>query len=143
MMRRINPDRHQLWVLGRSVASEYLRGNCLGALPSTCRKPICPQLLEGLSYSFTRQPPLRIRPSPTAQAHGGGRSPHAHCAHPSTHSSPLCLGQSPPAAGSYWRQRSLNFCSSGGGDTQRACPHSPYLQIVNKTHGTEQPLPRL
>lgn len=33
------------------MASKYLRGNYLGLVPSTCRKPICLWLFEGLSYS--------------------------------------------------------------------------------------------
>lgn len=39
------------------MASKYLRGNCLGMLPSTCRKPICLRLLEVLSYSCTQAVP--------------------------------------------------------------------------------------
>lgn len=40
-MKRINPDRYEHWVIGENAGSKYLRGNCLGVLPSTCRKPIC------------------------------------------------------------------------------------------------------
>lgn len=57
MMKRVKLDRHQLWVVGGNVASKYLRGNCLGMLPSTCRKPICLRLLEVLSYSCTPAAP--------------------------------------------------------------------------------------
>lgn len=59
MMKRINLDRHQLWVVGGNMASKYLRGNCLGMLPSTCRKPICLRLLEVLSYSCTPAAPAQ------------------------------------------------------------------------------------
>lgn len=40
-MKRINPDRYEHWVIGENTGSKYLRGNCLGVLPSTSRKPIC------------------------------------------------------------------------------------------------------
>lgn len=79
-MKRINIDRHQLWVHGGNVASKYLRGNYLGMVPSTCRKPICLWLLEVLSYSCTPAAPPRD--------HGGLEPP------------PLHLGQSPPAESS-------------------------------------------
>lgn len=39
------------------MASKYLKGNCLGMLPSTCGKPICLRLLEVLSYSCTPAAP--------------------------------------------------------------------------------------
>lgn len=43
------------------MASKRLRGNCLGTLPSTCRKPICLWLLEVLSYSCTPAAPTQDR----------------------------------------------------------------------------------
>lgn len=60
------------------MASKYLRGNCLGMLPSTCRKPICLWLLEVLSYSCTPAASTQdqaLAGPPAAQAYGGWLEP--------------------------------------------------------------------
>lgn len=74
MMKRLNLDRHQLWVIGGNRASQYLRGNCLSILPSTCRKPICLWLLEVVSYSCTLAAPAQDR------ALAGWPEPHTRSA---------------------------------------------------------------
>ena len=56
------------------MASWYLRGNCLGVLPSTCRKPVWLRLLEVSSYSRT---PPGIRPSPGCSGTRGAAGPPA------------------------------------------------------------------
>lgn len=79
-------------------------------------------------------------PRPPHRHIGGGRSPHAHCACPSTQSSPLYLRQSPPTAGSRWRQRSVNFCSGGGGYLASMSPQPvPADREQNTWYGTTAP----
>lgn len=78
------------------MASKDLRGNYLGMVPSTCRKPICLWLSEVLSYSCTPAAPAQD------QAHGGLEPP--------PWGRVLLLRAAAPIADALQGKSNLNFC---------------------------------
>lgn len=131
------------------MASKYLRGNCLGMLPSTCRKPICLRLLEVLSYSCTPAAPAQdqaLAGPPAARAQGGGRSPRtrpARSSHLRRDRGRLLRGAALLRAmrcGSRGIRIFAQVCGGGRMPTacvcaSRTCPAN--RQIVNEMHGIE------
>lgn len=105
------------------MASKYLRGNCLGMLPSTCRKPICLRLLEVLSYSCAPAAPTQdqaLAGPPTARApRGWPEPPHSLCpSEPSRWKERCSYG---PCYADKEESEFLHRCVAEGRSTHRMC----------------------